>query len=381
MGAALIGGGPAIIAAAMQMQPAPAHQPTFVLYHRDADGFASAFAAWCALGNVGVTYLDVQYGEAVPEIPDGARLFVVDFSYPREQHLEWARRGIEQTVLDHHKTAAAALEGLGFATFDMSRSGCELAWEYFSREENAPNGHACIGGIPWLLEAIADRDLWKLSRKNTREICARLELEPWDFERWLQICLRVPEFDFVVEGRVLLELQRKTAARQAKDWHFIELRGGRVVRACNATTLTSETAHALLEAHPEDEYVATYRFVSGKIVVSLRGRGTVDVSEIAKQYEGGGGHKNAAGFSHAFSPLQLVTEIDRAFEARSTPGAVGIGTATGAAEDTDEICDGCGKRRPITHVDEGNFCMECRVAAEEPDPAEEPTQPHYPSGD
>jgi oligoribonuclease NrnB/cAMP/cGMP phosphodiesterase (DHH superfamily) len=305
-----------------------AHRPTFVLYHRDADGFASAFAAWCALGNVGVTYLDVQYGEAVPEIPDGARLFVVDFSYPREQHLEWARRGIEQTVLDHHKTAAAALEGLGFATFDMSKAGCELAWEYFSQEENAPNGHACIGGIPWLLEAVADRDLWKFARKNTREICARLELEPWDFERWLQICLRVPEFDFVVEGRVLLELQRKTAEKQAKDWHFIELRGGRVVRACNATTLNSETAHALLEAHPEDEFAATYRFVQGKIIVSLRGRGNVDVSEIAKQYEGGGGHKNAAGFSHVFSPLQLVTEIDKAFAMRST---VGIGTTAGTA--------------------------------------------------
>ncbi len=55
----------------------------------------------------------------------------------------------------------------------------------------------------------------------------------------------------------------------------------------------------------------------GRVKVSLRSRGAVDVEKVARQH-GGGGHKNAAGFELPGSPgelrAQVVAEVARAVE-------------------------------------------------------------------
>ncbi len=57
--------------------------------------------------------------------------------------------------------------------------------------------------------------------------------------------------------------------------------------------MSSEVAGELSEGHP---FAAVYVETSTDIIWSLRSRGDFDVSEIAKKF-GGGGHKNAAGFT------------------------------------------------------------------------------------
>lgn len=285
---------------------------TYVLYHRDADGFASAFAAWCALGYAGVTYISVQYGEPLPAMADGSRVFIVDFSYKRDVLIALCQRMREVVVLDHHKTAAAELDGLACATFDMSKAGCELAWEYFSNPalitERAPAAEMLAEPLPWLLAHVADRDLWKFALPYTAEISAALDLRKLDFDTWRAICdyNRPAQDAFILEGRTCIMHQNAAIKRMARHKHFIGLRGENgkplVVIGCNAPLWQSECAHYLLQNNC-GPVVACYAMEEKGIRVSLRGDGTVDVSAIAKRYESGGGHHNAAGFFYPTDPL------------------------------------------------------------------------------
>src|SRR5262245_51981779 len=87
----------------------------FVLYHADCpDGFCAAWVARRRFG-AGADYLPVQYGQEPPAAANDKDrpLYVVDFSYPRDVTFRLAAlRHAEMIVLDHHKTARTALDGL-----------------------------------------------------------------------------------------------------------------------------------------------------------------------------------------------------------------------------------------------------------------------------
>lgn len=71
--------------------------------------------------------------------------------------------------------------------------------------------------------------------------------------------------------------------------------GGYTVPVVNGSLfMSSEVAGELAEGHP---FAAMYAETEKGVIWSLRSRNDgVDVSEVAKRY-GGGGHKNAAGFT------------------------------------------------------------------------------------
>ena len=138
----------------------------YVLYHAHcSDGFGAAWAAWKRLGET-ATYMPVRHGVPPPPLPDCTRLFLVDFAYPAEQLVQLRESVPHITVLDHHKSAQAALADIQerpprfetdqappglFALFDMEESGATLAWQYFHPETDCPE----------LLRYIKDRDLWR----------------------------------------------------------------------------------------------------------------------------------------------------------------------------------------------------------------------------
>lgn len=279
---------------------------TVVVYHAHCvDGFGAAFAAWCALGN-SAEYLPVSYSEPMPEIPDGARVYIVDFSWPfdheaREQLLALAAR-CELTVLDHHKTAREALEGLDFAHFDMSKSGAVLAWEYFQNVEPAEDAYGVRGPVPQLLLYIQDRDLWKWELPNSREFSAGLSLVKREFDRWLAIIAPESERrrDIIAEGRISLKRDGILVESMCKRAYQTALTDGKrmvPIMAVNAPVLQSECCHRLLEKFPDHQVVAAY-FDENTLrrFWSLRSRPGFDCSVIAK-VRGGGGHAQAAGFT------------------------------------------------------------------------------------
>lgn len=258
---------------------------TAVLYHNDADGFASALAAWLRYGEE-AHYIPVRYGEPVPPLPNGTlEVFILDFSYNRKTCDHLASKYLLQ-VIDHHQTARDELAGAVYAIFDMSRAGCELAWAFFHPDKPLPD----------LLAYVADRDLWKWALPNSQEVNAWVAILPPTFERWAEV-LRdgIGEREMTM-GSALLANQERQLHALARQARFTIL-FGKPAAVVNSALLHSELRHLLATMHPQLALVAVYNDLpDGSRKYSLRThRDNLDVSALARQF-GGGGHRRAAGF-------------------------------------------------------------------------------------
>jgi len=277
--------------------------PVYILYHADCtDGFGAAWAAWQKHGRQAV-YVPVKHGEAPPEIPDDAQVFILDFSYPRKTLLALYKRVASLVVIDHHATAMDDLKGLAFARFDMTKSGAVLAWEYF-----------VDANVPTILRYVQDRDLWQFLLPDSREVAKALQYlsrSPNDdgFSAWqcaasdLEGGADNPGFGGYVErGAFENMLEAYHIDNICKNAVTMKI-GGRDVPAVNSPVFQSDVADALLERHRDAPFVAVY-YVGGdgKVKWSLRSRKGFDCSEVAKLY-GGGGHPQSCGFSTAAPTL------------------------------------------------------------------------------
>ena len=289
---------------------------TYVLYHGNCwDGFGAAWAAWMRLKDQ-ATYIPVNYGAPPPEMPDCDRLYILDFSYPKETLLELAKKHCHVTLLDHHKTAQSDLGDLVesrsnqahefdveltqpglYVRFNVEESGASLAWEYFYEPDKWFSGQQ--KWTPEIIKYVKDRDLWEFKMPHSREVTAWLHSFPFDFEqwKWLNHCL-TDDGEFVAllpQGAAILRAQQQQIEAMCRHAGWITL-CGYTVPVVNATTLFSECGEYLCEKYPDAPFAAYYfDRADGKRQWGLRSRNSFDVSAIAKRY-GGGGHVAAAGF-------------------------------------------------------------------------------------
>lgn len=260
-----------------------------IIYHRSCyDGFVAALVLrkWLETQPVeSAKYISAHYGDAAPDVT-GRNVWIVDFSYPRDVLLTMNQQAKTLVVLDHHKTAEAALQEIDFCTFDLERSGARLAWDYI-------NGKG--SDVPGLVAYVEDRDLWRWALPGSREINAVINSYELDFESDFfadTFELSVPELynRCYVEGAAILRYQDKMAKTIASNSFNVEFHG-HVVRCVNTGQLISEVGSILCQDRP---FSLTYFDTDIHRVFSLRSV-EFDVSELAKLH-GGGGHKNAAGF-------------------------------------------------------------------------------------
>lgn len=257
---------------------------TIVIYHGGCnDGFGAALAAWIGFGdNRDVEFLPARYGDKVPAVRD-RDVYVLDFSYDRETVLRMREEARSLRLIDHHKTAAAELEGLGF-NIDMSRSGAVLAWEHFHPGTVAPA----------LLQYVQDRDLWQWRLPQSREVSAALSVLPHDFALWNEHLHDVSRL--AADGAPMLRQRQALVEAMCDASTRIVPVNGWLVPVANASCCFSEVAEELCRRHSDAPFAAA-RFdrSDGVVQWSLRSRGGFDVSDVAKHF-GGGGHAAAAGF-------------------------------------------------------------------------------------
>lgn len=269
---------------------------TVVLFHGPAcaDGFGSAWAAWTVF-KYNVDYRAINYGDPVPNLADYTTIYVLDFSFKKDILLKLCNKATV-VVLDHHKTAQADLSmlqlpGNSFCKFDMTKSGAVLAWEYF---------HPSMP-LPPILEYVQDRDLWAWKMPRSREISAALDNTDRNFESWSAFNADISSEDgfnqqLWVGEAILKYIQEKVAslAYKAVVQNFISW----MVPIVNSPNWQSEIGNELCKIHKECPFAVIYfdNLELKQRVYSLRSIGDFDVSQIAKSF-GGGGHKNAAGFS------------------------------------------------------------------------------------
>ncbi len=259
-------------------------EPIIVHHDNCHDGIT---ALWCAKKR----WPNAEaYAGKYSEPPDLERLrdrdvVVVDFSWKRPAMLELAKVAKSILVLDHHQTAAAELDGLAFAKFDLSRSGAGMAWDEFF--PNTPR--------PSLVDYVEDRDLWRFSLPCSREVHAACASYPLTLEVRDELMGRKIE-DLIGEGEAILRYHDKLVASAAQNAGRMVIGGHDVPAiACPNIELASDLGHALAKGQP---FAAVYvDKPDGGRYVGLRSTPEgLDVSEIARSF-GGGGHRNAAGFT------------------------------------------------------------------------------------
>jgi len=281
-----------------------------VLYHADNGGFGAAYALWTRFKD-NATYIPVQYGQPVPEIPeDTDRLFIVDFSYSREICEDLHKKYAQLVILDHHKTAEKALTGLPFVNFDQNKSGCALAWDWTMHDV-----------MPDILRYVQDYDLWKFELPFSKEINLFISTLPWDFEIWH---LYATQYDFVecakAAGSAIKAFRDAQVEYALKNVRIMFLTVGETeyeIPCVNASANISEIGNVLCKHYPNNPFSISYCDRKDVRTWSLRSVGDFDVSEIAKAF-GGGGHKNAAGFVTDIGwPQRTPDEFIKAFKKES----------------------------------------------------------------
>ena len=256
-----------------------------VIYHADCyDGFTAAWIARQAMPDCEL--FEGRYGEEPPyELANSRDVYVLDFSYPRDQMFFLHSCAKSLLVLDHHKTAEANCEGLPFCTFDMTRSGAGMAWDYWNPGKPRPAWINCV----------EERDLWQFRYDHTQYVHAYLTALPMTMSNWDAI--HATPFSTLVSRGVSINRYIETSVHKTtQEARLVKINGHNVIVLNISYQNASETASVLLEAIPDAHYSMTYfQRADAKWQYSLRSRSDFDVSEIAEHF-GGGGHAQAAGF-------------------------------------------------------------------------------------
>lgn len=264
-----------------------------VIYHGNcADGFSAAWCFWRKYGT-GADYVAGVYQQDPPDVT-GRDVFLVDFSYKRPVVEAMLRAANRVTLIDHHKTAMddlLALRELDYGdrfawNCDLNRSGATLAWDFlFPGEER-----------PLLLGHVEDRDLWRFKLPGTREIQAFVFSHEYSFDLWdrLMSADQVELLKMTAAGAAIERKHHKDVAELVAVCKRRMVIGAYDVPVASLPyTLSSDAGHLMAQGEP---FAACYWDTEEGRVFSLRAADSgLDVSDVAKQY-GGGGHAKAAGF-------------------------------------------------------------------------------------
>ena len=298
-----------------------------VIYHANCtDGFGAAFAAWLKLGDE-AEYLSMEHGKIktptdfdmkVSLAAKDNDVYILDFSFPREVMDALFKHAKRVVWLDHHKTAFEMWckgvpekgwicqrlnctednpSGNVHIELNNNKSGALIAWEYFHP----------ITKVPKLVQHIDDRDRWQFKLEGSKELHAALaSYKPWTFEMW-EAHFLVGDIRFGAlkdEGAALLRAHNQNVQAALKQTVGCKITIYTEQYGCTREIGLAANAPAFLASdlgHELANHSGTFGLVwsmagDGQIHCSLRSNGEYDVSAIAKVF-GGGGHRNAAGFS------------------------------------------------------------------------------------
>lgn len=274
-------------------------------------------AAWLAARSIAPApaLVPFAHGEPPPEVAGFATVFVLDVSFSPETLRAWGGVNGRVILLDHHVSAERALAGSGLlcpldltlrrvcdpsfrgvsASLDMSRSGAGLA-------ALAAAAYGMAEVVPDVVWDVEDRDLWRWTIPSSREVCEtlRVGVDGMDaFRAFVEMdrLVGAGRDALVSAGSELVAERARRVVELVSGVFFTRVAGFEVPCVdVGSSGLGSDVGAELLARFPEAPFAA---FVSSSspLRVGLRSEdGRVDVSEVAAAL-GGGGHRNAAGFS------------------------------------------------------------------------------------
>jgi nanoRNase/pAp phosphatase (c-di-AMP/oligoRNAs hydrolase) len=267
-----------------------------VIYHANCtDGFGSAFSAWKLLGNR-AEYHACTHGTKPPNVK-GKNVVILDFSFDNKTTKKLIKDANNLLVIDHHKSAMVELHDISNTIFDMSKSGATMSWEFFHPGKEPPK----------FIQYITDRDLWKWELPYSKEFSAAFDMVPFEFEEFEKFeddsvfddAVKRGSFILAYSKTVVKKVCEKAVSRKYKDMDVLVVNSSHWMSEIGAK-LSPDCDFALIWYYDHDEQ---------RTKVSLRSfHDHIDVSEIAKEFKGGG-HRKAAGFT-----LPKEKHVDDLFE-------------------------------------------------------------------
>lgn len=251
--------------------------------------------------------IGINYGDPFPwdSIQTGEMVIMVDFCLQPFSDMIKLNSMCDLLWIDHHKSAIEEAHQCGFLPWggmkvEIGRAGCELAWEYFNTDQNTPESVRLLGRY----------DVWDHSDPDTLPFQYGMRLcedtKPGSII-WDDLLAGDQDLlDMVIDtGRTILDYIDIDNMKYAKACAFNTTLDGLRCVAINKAMANSKLFESVWD---QDKYDAmlSFGYRKGQWHISLYSdKPDVDVSEVAKNY-GGGGHKGAAGFQCITLPFMTM---------------------------------------------------------------------------
>lgn len=289
-------------------------------YHNDSDGKCAGF--WVAL-NVGIhdkyndmpAFQEIDYRTKFPmeTIRKDEQVYIVDYSISPDEMRELLNITKDVTWIDHHKTAIEKYKEFEHEIRGIRYdgvSGCMLTYCYIhhmtarGEGEIKPFDISMTEDAPMFTKFIDDWDVWKFNYgDDTRYF--QIAFNAYDFspcaDTWDMFLDNDGEQTLIEQGKIMIQYRDNWAKNYMKLGFETEFEGYKCF-AVNLGCCNSDYFKSL----PEGKYEILMPFVfDGNVYTVSLYSTTVDVSEIAKKY-GGGGHKGASGFQIKELPFKKL---------------------------------------------------------------------------
>ena len=281
-----------------------------VIHHNDPDGRCAAAIVNNCYKNSGreLVFIEASYDSVIDfnKIKLNEEVVIVDFSLqkPGDWEILLAITPFV-TWIDHHKSAInihpelSTLSGIR----DISKSGCELTWEYCFKDLPMPK----------VVQHIGDYDTWKFKLNHTEDIFMAIKTQDhnpeskiWD--EWLIVNDDEQEMidDLNDNGRIIKAALYHLYSEIAHDGAYGIILNGYRCLACNAINTGSKVFTNIPNIRKTFDFLIVYKHSHKGFTVSVYTENPdLDASELCLKY-GGGGHKGAAGFQCKELPWKTI---------------------------------------------------------------------------
>lgn len=289
-----------------------------ILHHNDADGRCAAHLIHANKDLLRGPFDIMKFVEMTYEKPTpfgmvwpNETVFIVDFSISPDDMRKLMQITNNVIWIDHHITAIQKYDNYDIDIPGIRYSGiagCMLTWCYLHKMTTPESLFAphpfypeMCDDAPMYVKLIADYDVWKfdygeMTRKFITYVCGSDTNPTSDF--WKEVQTKDLD-EMLALGETMLQYRDSWAASYLNNGFEVEFEGHKCF-ALNLGNCNSEYFKALTKG--KYEILIPFVFLGDVFRVSLYSE-TVDVSEIAVKY-GGGGHVKASGFQCTELPFK-----------------------------------------------------------------------------
>ena len=272
-------------------------------YHADADGICAGYWVWESLLNPKKEdFIKINYDIKFPFelIQADEEVWIVDYSIEPDEMRKLLSVTKNVIWIDHHKTAIDKYKDFEYHIEGIRLdgiAGCMLTYMHVLGRNSTIPVLQIVEKAPWFTKYIADYDVWKFEYGEKTKLFqiafTAHNFEPWskEWEKFYEGAWGY-EYELIQAGREMLKYRDGWAASVMEVGFETDFEGYK----CFAVNLPRCNSQFFDSVGGTDAYDILMPFYwNGQIWSVSLYSSSVDVSEIAKKYAGGG-HKGASGF-------------------------------------------------------------------------------------